>query len=300
MVRILTYAFLLAALFSRVEAEPWKSKGNTSVMIFYHIGDEENVLGLLDIIPKYLPEFESKLGVVLPYTPRIYVTSSQKEFDRITGERLPSWSHGVSSAQSGSVILKSPAFARDIATFNRTALHEIVHLLVGQKAGNSVPRWLNEGLAQLLSEEAQGKPLLPLSRALWAGKLIPLEALEGVDHFTPSEAELAYLESFHAADFLIRQYGWASLRNILNGLAQGGSWDEVLYQVIDTDQAGFEAAWRNALERSYRWIILMDVQLYLFAGATLLILLAGVVMMRRRRRTFKRWEEEESAHTPII
>ncbi len=299
-VRILIYAILLALFFTRAEAESWKSKGNESVRIFYHVGDVDNVLGLLDVIPQYLPEFEAKLGVSLPYTPRIYVTSSQEEFDRITGGRLPAWSHGVSSAPRGTVILKSPAFARDIATFNRTALHEIVHLLVGQKAGNTAPRWLNEGLAQLLSGEAQGKPLLPLSRALWSGKLIPLDEIAFVDRFTPSEAELAYLESYHAADYLVREYGWDSLREILSGLAQGESWNEALFAAIDTDQAGFEASWRGALEKSYRWVILMDVQLYIFAGATLLVLLAGVMVMRRRRRTYRRWEAEERADAPLV
>lgn len=282
------------------EADTWKSKRSSAVEVYYHVGDEKNVAGLHTVVQQHLPELETKLGVMLNYVPRIYVTSDQKEFDSITGNTLPSWSHGVSSVQTGSIVLKSPAFSRDIKTFNQTALHELIHLLVGEKAGLRVPRWLNEGLAQLLSGQMQGKPLLPLSRALWAGRLIPLNAIERVDRFTQADAEIAYLESYQATQYLVDQYGWETLRNLLVDLSQGKVWDEALFAEMETDQAGFEASWREVLKHSSRWLILMDTQIYLFMGATLLVLLAGIVIVRRRRKIYRKWEAEDVPDAEII
>ncbi len=281
-------------------AEAWNERSNDFVKVFFHTGDGENVSGLQAAFKNVRPDLEEKLGVTLPYIPRIYIVSSQTEFDRATQGALPSWSQGVSFSRGGQIILKSPAFSKNISAFNQTAVHELVHLMVGQKSENNVPRWFNEGLAQLLSGEAQGKPLMPLSQALWAKSLIPLTAIEQVDRLDQSDAELAYLESFHATEFLINQYGWNTVRELLTLLGEGLSWENALFRTLEIDHAGFEAEWINSLEKSHRWLILMDTPIYLLTGATLLVLIAVVMVYWRRRQIYKRWESEEDSYAGTI
>lgn len=275
-------------------AQPWRDKGDERVKIFYHFGEEKNVAGLLQAVKGALPDLEAKLGVTLEHPARIYLASSQEEFDRVTGQTLPDWSQGASFPETGSIILKSPRFSQDIGVLHQTAIHELVHLLIALKAGPGVPRWLTEGLALLFSGEGSGKPLLPLSRALWGKKIIPLAEIEQVDLFPHSEAELAYLESFHAVQFLVQGFGWDRLSEVLANMRQGQSWDEALYAVTALDGAGFEAAWYKNLEQSYRWMFLLNVQNLIFASFVLLVVVAFVAMRRRRRRILRRWEAEDA------
>ena len=281
-------------------AQPWREKGDEGIKVFYHFGEEKNVAGLLQELNGALPDLEAKLGVALEHPARIYLASSQQEFDQVTGGNLPDWSLGASFPKTGSIILKSPRFSQDINAFHQTAIHELVHLLVALKAGPGVPRWLTEGLALLFSGEGSGKPLLPLSRALWANRIIPLDEIEQVDLLEHSEAELAYLESFQAVQFIVQEFGWASLGRILAALGQGKSWEEALYAETALDGAGFEASWLKNLERSYRWLFLLNVQNLIFASFVLLVFVAFIAMRRRRRRILRQWEAEDAQSQGIF
>lgn len=278
-----------------VSAQPsvWREKGNERVKVFYHPGDLENVAELIQAVDRALPDLEAKLGASLHSPARIYLVSSQDEFDGVTGGTLPLWSQGVSFAENGSVVLKSPRFSHDIETLHQTAIHELAHVLIARKAGSSVPRWLNEGLALMLSGEGAGKPLMPLSRALWSGTVMPLSEVEQVDAFAHPKAELAYLESYHAVEFLVNQHGWETLRRVLTAMRQGLSWEDALYRETALDQAGFEAAWRDHLAKSYRWMFLLNVQTILFLGALGLVVVAFIAMLRRRRKIYQKWAAEE-------
>jgi hypothetical protein len=273
----------------------WKEKAGPDCRIYYHSGDEANVSGLIQSLTQNLPDLKEKLGVNPDRTANLYLAASQGEFDRLTEQKLPSWSQGVSFPETGSIVLKSPQFSHDVQTFYSTATHEMAHLLIAKKAGIAVPRWLNEGLALFLSGEGPGKPLLPLSRAIWSGKLISLDEVEQVDAFSHSNAELAYVESYNAVEFLVKQYGWEALRRILSDMGAQHSWNEALFRETELDQAGFEAAWRANLEKSYRWMILLDAQTLVFIGMTALVLVIGVISLRRRRKIYRQWQAEEDA-----
>ncbi len=297
---VLILMTLLTSSMALSQQGRWRERSNERIKLFIHPGDETNASGLTEAIDQAMPELETKLGINIPYQPKIFLVTSQEEFDRATGGTLPPWSEGVSFAETGAIVLKSPSFSGDINSLHRTAVHELVHLMIAKKAGRGVPRWLNEGLAQFLSGEGQGKALMPLSRALWSNHLLPLASIERVDRFSHADAELAYLQSFHATEFFINQYGWETLRNLLSKLGEGVPWEVALFQTIQTDQAGFEATWRAHLEKSYRWMILLDSQIYLFIGATFLVLLAGVAMVRRRRRIYRKWEAEDGPEAGIL
>ncbi|MBU0518527.1 hypothetical protein KKA00_04210 [bacterium] len=275
-------------------------KSTSSAKIHYRRGEAENAAKILSAVDEHLTKLTEKLAVSLPYTPQLYLTTSQEEFDRITGGFLPQWSQGVSSAMSGQIVLKSPSFSKNIATVKQTAVHELTHLFIAQKAGHGVPRWLNEGLAQLLAGQGQGEPLLPISRAMWAGKLIPLSDIDFVDRMTHKDAELAYLQSFNAVEFLVQDYGWEAMRDLLSALGQNSTPDEAFSQVYLFDQAGFESIWLQHLQKSHRWMILLDTQLYIFSGATILVLLSGIAILRKRRKIYKKWESEENSYTGTI
>lgn len=286
---------VLWALSASGQSIPWKERTGTGFSVYFHAGDETNVDGLTRALQQAMPGMQEKLGTALTQPARIYLADSQAEFDRITGGQLPAWSQGVSFPETESIVLKSPQFSHDIATFHTTAVHEMAHLLISRKAGAEVPRWLTEGLALMLSGEGPGKPLLPLSRAIWSGKLLSLEEVERVDAFTHPNAELAYVESYNAVEFLVKQYGWDGVQRILEDMGTGHSFNEALFRETELDQSGFEAAWRDQLQKSYRWMILLDAQTMVFIGMTIMVLVVGVIALRRRRKIYRQWEAEDES-----
>ncbi|MCX6640651.1 MAG: peptidase MA family metallohydrolase [bacterium] len=293
----LLFLLVLAQLLTRTGlSADWKESEGIQGKIYFHTGDEENTAELNRAIARALPDVDTKLNVRLSRPVQIYLASSQNEFDQLTGGRLPPWSQGVSFPQNGSIVLKSAAFSHDVSTLNRTAVHELVHLLLAVKAGPYVPRWLGEGLALLLSQEGVEKSRMPIARALWSGKLIRLTDVEQVDTFTADRAELAYLESQQAVEFLTQRYGWKAVSRVLDSMRQGKSWDDALFSEVGVDQAGLEAQWQESIRGAYRWMVLLDFNFFLFTGATLLVLAAGVVVMRRRKRIYRQWEAEENGN----
>lgn len=127
-----------------------------------------------------------------------------------------------------------------------------------------------------------------------------LDEVEQVDQFPHSRAELAYLESYHAAEFLVKQYGWETTRRILAGMGQGLYWQDALFRETALDQSGFEAAWRAQLERSYRWMLLLDVQTLLILAAIGLVVWAFISMLRRRRKIYQKWAAEDTQSQGIF
>ncbi|MFH1733738.1 MAG: peptidase MA family metallohydrolase [bacterium] len=295
MKRWLTIILLVIGIIPQfADAATWKERRENKIKVFYHTGDEKNVDGVLSAVSKAMPDLLEKLGVELKYPVKIYLVSSEDEFHNITGSKIPEWSHGVSFSQTGQILLKSPRFAKDIQTLHRTAIHELVHALIAQRVGQNIPRWLNEGLALVLSGEGPTKPRIPLSRAVWSGKLIWLENIDQVNYFSQSMADVAYLQSYHAAEYLIKKYGWETIRQMLTSLGSGKTWEETILQTTGKTHEAFESSWLENLKKSYRWTILLDIHIYLFMGATLLVLLSGILVFRRKRKLYRRWEEEEA------
>ncbi|TKJ40096.1 hypothetical protein CEE37_10190 [candidate division LCP-89 bacterium B3_LCP] len=297
---VLVIILLLQSAAASLTTRDWKEESNAHFQVYHHDTDASNVTALLKALIPIKIDLEEQLQIKLAFPARIFLTSNQEEFDRITGGRLPVWSQGVSFPTTGVIVLKSPGFSHDMSTFHKTAAHELVHLIIGVRTGNNIPRWLNEGLAQMLSGEGPGKPMARLSRALWSGTLISLKSIEHVDSFSHSQADLAYLQSYHAAEFLIKQYGWEALHEIMGYLNQNLPFDDALYRTLEMDSTGFEAAWLASLNRSYRWVILLDLHLYLFLGATILVIAAGISVIRRRKKIYRKWEAEDGPQEDIF
>jgi hypothetical protein len=291
---------IVLTLTSTAPGAQWEIRKSKHCAVYFHTGDGENVSGIMAVIEERLPDLEQKLGIIVPNPAQIYLANNQTEFDQLTGGVLPPWSQGVSYPDKGVIVLKSAAFSHDIATCNRTALHEMVHLLLGYQTNSQIPRWIGEGLAMSLSGEGAEKSKLPIARALWSGKLIPLDDIDRVDSFTSDRAELAYLQSMQAVEFLTLQYGWEALSKILTDVKKGISWNDALSSETGVDQAGFEAEWKNSLSGSYRWMILLDFNFYLFTGMTALAITAGIILMRRRRKTIRRWELEDEGEQSVF
>jgi tetratricopeptide (TPR) repeat protein len=95
--------------------------------------------------------------------------------------------------------------------------HEYVHLMVDRLCNGACPRWLDEGLAQYLTQNPSPKDRRALDEARQKGALMPLEALTGdfsiLEH--PALVNLAYAQSYSLAEFLAERCGGDDISHIL-------------------------------------------------------------------------------------
>lgn len=112
----------------------------------------------------------------------------------------------------------------------RRLYHEYTHVVVRFWAGNKVPWWFNEGLAETFSSDLSSSDVELLQRAQSAGALLPLSELEEAQlhKLDPETLQLAYRQAHATVRFLWNRYGQAGLANMLNGLANGMSREESL------------------------------------------------------------------------
>lgn len=137
------------------------------------------------------------------------------DFDRLTG--LGDWAAGVFDGVVR-VSVRDLIGSRD---WRYVLRHELVHAFVQALAGNGVPGWLNEGVAQWL-EQRPGE-IQRLGERLEAESLFSLSELTGsLTTWHDSEAiGRAYAESLLFVDYLQRTYGDEALRRMLPSTSRG-------------------------------------------------------------------------------
>jgi hypothetical protein len=138
----------------------------------------------------------------------------------------------------------------------RVLHHELVHAALDAAAPSyRPPAWLNEGLAEWFEARAQGSRTLSgaergaLIEARRLGVLFPLGALStpALGHLDPDAARLAYLQSFGMVDFLVRQKGERSLRELCDGLMRTLDLDRTLRRVYRANLNELEARFLDEL-----------------------------------------------------
>jgi len=124
----------------------------------------------------------------------------------------------------------------------RRLYHEYVHVVVKYIAGNKVPWWLNEGLAETLSGELTEQDKARLAQAKEEGALFSLSTLEGsqLERLGPAELGLAYQQSHATVNYLVRRFGQRKMNDFLNVIADGAPAGEALIRVYRRRYAQIE------------------------------------------------------------
>ena len=100
--------------------------------------------------------------------------------------------------------------------------HEWVHLLIHRQLQHPCPRWLDEGLAQHIA-----RPMFPyerhcLQQAVENGYLHSFAVLNRpFSHLPAKQRKLAYLQSQAIVEYLVQQFGFAEIRQLLRRLNDG-------------------------------------------------------------------------------
>jgi tetratricopeptide (TPR) repeat protein len=185
----------------------------------------DRVLALLDQARGQLLE---KYQVTLEQPTTIEIFPEQKDF----GVRTFGMPHnpGFLGVCFGPVVTaNSPASQAQPANWEAVLWHEFVHVITLQLTRNKMPRWLSEGLSvyeERRANPAWGQQMNAVYREMILdGELTPVGKLSGafLSPETPMHIQFAYYQSSLVAEYLVEQFGWKTVLDILRDLGEGAT-----------------------------------------------------------------------------
>lgn len=186
-------------------------------------------------------------GVTPDERVNISVYTSDQDFkSSVLG--IPEWSGGVSLSAYNSILLLIRPGSLD---YDLSGIaHELTHVIVDQitfNPYNSVPLWLNEGLAvriQFSQGDLPSQFTKALSSAVQGNKFISVRSLSAPFSAYADKAYLSYAESVSLVTYLIDQYGSAKMGQLLNTFKEGATYDGALKATYGVDMDGLYAQWK--------------------------------------------------------
>ena len=180
---------------------------------------------------------------------------TQESFQKLQPGRFPDWADGTAWPSLGLIFLRSPDI-RDGRSDPLTQVldHEIAHILLGRAFANRpVPRWLQEGVAQLVAGEHNHESIDTLSQGVLGGGLLSLRELSRGFPSNPHRARLAYAQSADFVIFLQQHYGAHSLQKLIYYMSHQYSFDQSIQLTTGRSVEDLDLEWRGELSNSLFW-----------------------------------------------
>lgn len=180
-----------------------------------------------------------------------------------------------------------------------TMKHEMCHLLLHHNIRNNLlPRWLDEGIAQWVSDSPaeilRGPGQFFLDQAVMSNGLLQLNDLK--HRFPVSEKLffLSYEESKSIVEFIVREYGVSGLLNILEQLKNGYEIEAAVQRSFSMPYDEFEKNWHDSLTKGSTWLVFLSLHMYEFlflfaAGLTVF----GFIRFLIQKKAYRDEEDED-------
>ena len=227
--------------------------------------------------------FETDAGSIF-----VFVAENREQFDSATGNTLPEWGFAAAIPRMSKIILLSQEKLNP-----SVVTHELTHILLHKKTENScIPRWFDEGVAQLLSCEVVQGSTIRLAFASLSGKLIELPDIDDVNIFHSDKAHLAYAESYIAVKLLYEKVGKERLIRFIADIPKLGFERAMLYHFGITE-SGYNKILFDHIRRHYNIFSIFLDQRVIFLVFLLLLFISYIRVKIRNRRKIREWENEE-------
>ncbi|MFZ0449329.1 MAG: hypothetical protein WAL98_08805 [Desulfatiglandaceae bacterium] len=179
-----------------------------------------------------------------------------------------------------------------------TLKHELGHILLHQHIRDKLlPRWLDEGLCQWVSdgidEIMMDQKGTVLNRAALTREFLPLNDLRYRFPRDERGIILAYQESKSFVTYLFNQFGETRVLSFLSLLGKGTETGAAVQRVFSRSLEELEKEWHHSIRPAMAWLVQISYQLYeiLFAFAALITLYAFIRLMVKKRR--ERYEDDD-------
>jgi hypothetical protein len=258
--------------------------------------DAATALHLSRYVSSSLPRIAEEMGVPIGRSMDIYITPDQAAFRNLQPGTPPSWADGTAWPTAGLIYLRSPSIRGGMASPLEQVLdHEVAHVLLGQAFGpRPVPRWLQEGVAQLVAREYTAAVTDRIGQGMLGDNLIPLDALTRGFPEDPIQARLAYAQSADLVAYINNSYGAESLGILIREMASGRAFGASLKVATGVTPDELEGAWLARLDKSMLWMRPMFSDTMILSAAGLAFFFLGSATLRKRRQRLAEMAEEDA------
>ncbi|MEE4352642.1 MAG: hypothetical protein V2J25_07185 [Desulfatiglans sp.] len=237
--------------------------------------------------PQVKEQLENRLGWTLKSKPSVLLFKDRKH--KLWARKNP-LIYAFAVPAKSLIVIYSSRMATSENALRNTLEHELCHLLLHSHINKTpLPRWLDEGVCQWLSDGpgeivADQKRSL-LNRVAVAGEYIRLKDLRK-DFPTDTEALLlAYEQSKDIVRYMVRRFGQEGVKRLLGYMKQGKTVDDAAFKALFLRLDDLEKEWHDSLESRKTWYIYFSYYLYeiLFALAALTTIYASIRLFIKKR-----------------
>jgi len=229
----------------------WQSLKQDKINVYFYSGGSQLSQAIMSAAQQSLVKLANDTGVTPEKPVNIYAYASSEDFHNSTIFE-PEWSGGLAFTQFStiSIIIRPNQLALDISGIP----HELTHVVIYQVTANpynSLPVWLNEGLA-MYSEGTLGPQFTtPLKKAIQQNSLISVRSLSAPFSAIGDHAYLSYAQSFSLLDYLISQYGSAKIAELLKVFKKGSEYDAAFLDTYGFDMDQLNNQWKIWVTKLY-------------------------------------------------
>jgi hypothetical protein len=224
----------------------WRTETGDIVRVHWTEGSAAFGRRALRIAEDAVADSSALLGVTETEPMDFYIYADENAFRAAIGPSVRENVGGLAVASIRTLFALIPPNQIDDAWVGIVIPHELTHLVFDTASKNpyhSPPHWLNEGLADYVSQGYDREYRNAVGDAARAGDLIPLDGLIGQFPTTSSRFYLAYAESVSAVDYMVRTYGKDALVALIRSYADGRTDDEAFSNALGVDATAFGDAW---------------------------------------------------------
>ncbi len=298
LVIIIVFCFVPALqVLAGSETEQFLTLQGKKAIVLYPPGLKTDAGNIHDVLGSVSSEVQAELGLSLDYRPVVIIITDREAFRDSTGSRHIA-AYAVS--EKGLIVMDYSLVLTKPFTLRSTLKHELVHLVLGRHLGSpgrQIPKWFNEGIAQLVAD-SPAEILLSRNTSMLIGavlsdRLIPLADLETSFPGARRGMVLAYEESLSFVRFLDGEFGRDRLLEILRAIKNGKSHADAISSVTGHGIDELESRWKLQLRAKATWLSYFSNHFYemLFALAALLTIF-GFIRVVYRIRTYRDDDED--------
>jgi hypothetical protein len=230
----------------------WLSLTEGKVNLYWYSGNEAFAQELMATAQEAIARLAVDTGAELERPARLYIYTSSSD---LQGAMIypQEWTGGVAFTRYGTMAIGiSPG---NIDWGKRAIAHELTHLVIHQitlNPYNSLPVWLDEGLAMRSEGLLDPQFSTALAEAIASDSLISVQSLSSPFSAYSDEAILSYAESHSLVEYLFTGYGQAKMAQLLAVFREGSGYDQALESVYGFDMDGLDSLWREYVADKYQ------------------------------------------------
>ena len=224
----------------------WKTKTGDVVTVHWTQGSDAFGQRALKIAQDAIRSSSELLGVTETKPIDFFIYADESQFRDAIGPGVRENVGGLAVAEIRTLFALIPESQIDDAWVGIVIPHELTHLVFDTASHNPYhepAHWLNEGLADYVSQGYDRDYRSTVKSAAGDGTLIPLDGLVGQFPTSADRFYQAYAESTAAVDYMVRTYGKDALVKLIRSYADGRTDDEAFKAALGVDATDFGTAW---------------------------------------------------------